>query len=60
MISDERFYSSIVRLKVGETTHEAIVKDVQMHPAKNLVVHVDLQRVAGEREDPHLPFRSTS
>ena len=45
MISDERFYSSIVRLKIGEATQEAIVKDVQMHPAKNLVVHVDLQRV---------------
>src|SRR5579862_8210897 len=45
MISDERFYSSIVRLKIGERTHEAIIKDVQMHPAKNLVVHVDLQGV---------------
>ncbi|HUA90657.1 MAG TPA: 50S ribosomal protein L25/general stress protein Ctc [Steroidobacteraceae bacterium] len=45
MISDERFYSSIVRLKIGDATQEAIVKDVQMHPAKNLVVHVDLQRV---------------
>jgi large subunit ribosomal protein L25 len=45
MISDERFYSSIVRLKIGEDTQEAIIKDVQMHPAKNLVVHVDLQRV---------------
>jgi large subunit ribosomal protein L25 len=45
MIADERFYSSIVRLKIGEGTHEAIVKDIQMHPAKNLVVHVDLQRV---------------
>ncbi|HYM42827.1 MAG TPA: 50S ribosomal protein L25/general stress protein Ctc [Steroidobacteraceae bacterium] len=45
MIGDERFYSSIVRLKIGERTHEAIIKDVQMHPAKNLVVHVDLQRV---------------
>jgi len=45
MISDERFYSSIVRLKIGESTQEAIVKDVQMHPAKNLVVHIDLQRV---------------
>jgi large subunit ribosomal protein L25 len=45
MIADERFYSSIVRLKIGAETHEAIVKDVQMHPAKNLVVHVDLQRV---------------
>ncbi len=45
MIADERFYSSIVRLKIGDSTHEAIIKDVQMHPAKNLVVHVDLQRV---------------
>ncbi|MBV8342425.1 MAG: 50S ribosomal protein L25/general stress protein Ctc [Gammaproteobacteria bacterium] len=45
MISDERFYSSIVRLKIGSETQEAIVKDVQMHPARNLVVHVDLQRV---------------
>jgi large subunit ribosomal protein L25 len=45
MIADERFYSSIVRLKIGESTQEAIVKDVQMHPAKNVVVHVDLQRV---------------
>jgi large subunit ribosomal protein L25 len=45
MIADERFYSSIVRLKIGERTQEAIIKDVQMHPARNVVVHVDLQRV---------------
>jgi large subunit ribosomal protein L25 len=45
MVGDERFYSSIVQLKLGERTQEAIVKDIQMHPAKNVVVHVDLQRV---------------
>ena len=45
MIEDERFYSSIVRLKIGELTQEAIVKDVQMHPARHQVVHIDLQRV---------------
>src|SRR6185437_16617841 len=46
MISDERFYSSIVQVKVSNgTQQEAIVKDVQMHPARNVVVHVDLQRV---------------
>src|SRR5579863_45412 len=57
MISDERFYSSIVRLKIGERTHEAIIKDVQMHPAKNLVVHVDLQRVVeNEKIRIHLPI----
>src|ERR1700694_5048622 len=46
MIGDERFYSSIVQLKISNgTQQEAIVKDVQLHPAKNVVVHVDLQRV---------------
>ncbi|HUO19397.1 MAG TPA: 50S ribosomal protein L25/general stress protein Ctc [Steroidobacteraceae bacterium] len=57
MIADERFYSSIVQLKIGERAQEAIVKDVQMHPAKNLVVHVDLQRVvADEKIRIHLPI----
>src|SRR6201987_3936269 len=46
MIGDERFYSSIVQLKVSNgTQQEAIDKDVQMHPSRNVVVHVDLQRV---------------
>jgi large subunit ribosomal protein L25 len=46
MIGDERFYSSIVQVKISNgNPQEAIVKDVQMHPAKNVVVHVDLQRV---------------
>ena len=57
MIADERFYSSIVRLKIGEATQEAIIKDVQMHPAKNVVVHVDLQRVVeNERIRIRLPI----
>src|SRR5215472_9686041 len=50
MIADERFYSSIVQLKIGERSQEAIIKDVQMHPAKNLVVHVDLQRVVADEK----------
>jgi large subunit ribosomal protein L25 len=47
MIENEKFYSSIVAIKITETgqTQEAIVKDIQMHPARNVVVHVDLQRV---------------
>ena len=45
MIESEKFYSSIVRINVGGETQEAIVKDVQMHPARHAVVHVDLQRV---------------
>jgi large subunit ribosomal protein L25 len=45
LIDDEKFYSSIINLKVGDVAQAAIVKDLQMHPAKNQVLHVDLQRV---------------
>jgi len=57
MIDNEKFYSSIVQIKVGEQTQEAIVKDIQMHPAKNLVVHVDMLRVVpNELIRIHLPI----
>jgi large subunit ribosomal protein L25 len=57
MIGDERFYSSIVQIKIDGTPQEAIIKDVQMHPAKNVVVHVDLQRVIeNEAIRLHLPI----
>jgi large subunit ribosomal protein L25 len=44
-LENEKFYSSIMQLKVGEQTQAAILRDVQRHPWKNQVVHVDLQRV---------------
>ena len=45
MLENERFYSTIINLKVGEVSQAAVLKDVQRHPARNAVLHVDLQRV---------------
>ena len=45
MLDNERFYSTILSLKVGEETQAAILKDVQRHPYKNAIVHIDFQRV---------------
>src|SRR5271163_5234905 len=45
MLENERFYSTILNLRVGEETQAAILKDVQRHPFKNAIVHVDFQRV---------------
>ena len=45
MLDNERFYSTILSLRVGDQTKEAILKDVQRHPFKNAIVHVDFQRV---------------
>ena len=46
LIDNERFYSSVIQLKMQSESQQAIVRDVQMHPARNAVVHVDLQRVS--------------
>jgi large subunit ribosomal protein L25 len=45
MLDNERFYSTIINLRVGDVSQAAVLKDVQRHPAKNAVIHVDLQRV---------------
>src|ERR1700678_1413625 len=57
MIDNEKFYSSIISVNVDAEGQPAIVGDVQMHPAKNAVVHVDLQRVLeNEKLKIHLPI----
>jgi len=49
LIDNEKFYSSIIQVAVDGQPQPAIVKDVQMHPAKRVVVHVDLQRVVEDQ-----------
>jgi large subunit ribosomal protein L25 len=57
LIDKERFYSSIISVNVDAKAQPAIVRDVQMHPARNAVVHVDLQRVVEtEKLRIHLPI----
>jgi large subunit ribosomal protein L25 len=50
LLENERFYSTIINLKVGELNQAAILKDVQRHPAKNAIVHIDLQRVLDDEK----------
>jgi len=47
-LESESFYSSILNIKVGDKSQAAIVKDIQRHPAKNLVVHLDFQRIVDD------------
>ncbi|MGB8694224.1 MAG: 50S ribosomal protein L25/general stress protein Ctc [Steroidobacteraceae bacterium] len=55
--ADEKFYSSIISINVGGQKQPAIVKDVQMHPARTAVMHIDLQRVLeNEKIRLHLPI----
>ena len=45
LLDNERFYSTILNLNVGEQKQAAILKDVQRHPFKNAILHIDFQRV---------------
>jgi large subunit ribosomal protein L25 len=57
MIDNEKFYSSIITLNLDGKPQQAIIKDVQMHPAKTTVVHVDVQRVLEDQPIRiHLPI----
>jgi large subunit ribosomal protein L25 len=42
---DEGFYTHILTLNIGGESVEAIIKDIQRHPFKPKVTHLDFQRV---------------
>ena len=44
-LENESFYSSVLNIKVGEKSQAVILKDVQRHPAKPQIMHMDFQRV---------------
>jgi len=44
-LKKEAFHSSVLSMDVGGTEHKVLLRDVQVHPYKQLVLHVDFQRV---------------
>lgn len=45
MLLEDGFYSSILTLRLDEKDTAVIIKDLQRHPSKPLVMHVDFQRI---------------
>jgi large subunit ribosomal protein L25 len=45
MLENEACFSSILEVKVGGDSHNAIIKDIQRHPAKGFPMHADFLRV---------------
>ena len=45
-LENEKFHTSILTVKVGGDTDQAILRDFHMHPYKPVVMHVDLQRIS--------------
>jgi large subunit ribosomal protein L25 len=59
-LEHEAFYSHILTVKVDGKAQKVVLRDLQRHPAKPFVTHMDLQRV-GEKDriKMHVPLHFT-
>ena len=44
-LKKETFHSSVLDMEIAGTTSKVLLRDVQYHPFKQLVLHIDFQRV---------------
>ncbi|HSN79423.1 MAG TPA: 50S ribosomal protein L25/general stress protein Ctc [Rhodoferax sp.] len=44
-LKKEAFHSSVLTMEIGDTSNPVLLRDVQVHPFKQLILHVDFQRV---------------
>jgi large subunit ribosomal protein L25 len=49
-LRNEAFHASILTMKLGDAATKVLLRDVQMHPFKNEILHVDFQRVDENRK----------
>lgn len=49
-LQSESFYSSILNIKVDDKSQAAIVKDIQRHPSKPQILHMDFQRIVEDQK----------
>jgi len=48
-LENESFYSSVLNIKVGEKSQPAIIKDIQRHPSRRQIMHIDFQRILADQ-----------
>ncbi len=59
-LQHEAFYSHILTINIDGKAEQAVLKDLQRHPAKALVMHLDLLRVsASEKLRMNVPLHFT-
>jgi large subunit ribosomal protein L25 len=59
-LGHEAFYSHILTVKVDGKAQKVVLRDLQRHPAKPFVIHMDLLRVGeNDRIKMHVPLHFT-
>jgi len=49
-LENEAFYSHILTLKLGTEVQEVVLRDLQRHPYKPKLMHIDLQRISASEK----------
>lgn len=49
-IEDESFFSSLLRLNIEGSEEQVVIRDLQRHPFKPLLIHADFMRVDAKQE----------
>jgi len=53
----ESFYSHVLDLSLDGSTEKVVLKDLQRHPARPFVIHIDFQRISAEKRiRMHVPM----
>jgi len=56
-LENEAFFSHILTIKLGGADESVIIKDLQRHPSRPVILHADFQRVsATEKIHVHVPL----
>jgi large subunit ribosomal protein L25 len=56
-LQNEAFYSHILTVKAGGSETQAILRDLQRHPSRPIILHMDLQRInASEKLKTNVPL----
>ena len=57
LAENEAFFTSLIDLKLGGKTESVVIKDMQRHPAKDTIMHVDFLRVSATTKlTMHVPL----
>src|ERR1700674_1611771 len=49
-LKQEAFHASVLSMELEEAKEQVLLRDVQMHPFRPIVLHVDFQRVAADQK----------
>lgn len=56
-LQNEAVFSQVIVVNVEGTGYQAVVRDIQRHPAKDTVMHIDFYRISANRAiEVHVPL----